>query len=445
MIDPSLYMKNYLIQEGHAYHHGLIGHNDLFDGMRAALANFERIGLPHKKAENWKYTPIASMMLPYYMKNAPMSKAGDAELSRYGLKEGFRIIFVNGHFDASVSKLPSNISLTHLSTKKWDGVRRDQLQEVVRTDPNDAFENLNIAGMHEAYVMEIAPNHFVDTPISILHLVDHHAKDFGINTRLVVRAKKYARATIMESYGHAEDYDFEYLINAYTDFVLEEGAYIEHVKNQRDSTKSVHIGKLKAQVGKCAYFNSFTFTTGGKVSRNSIEINLNDAEATTSVNGLFSLKEGQHCDNHIDIHHNAPHTNSEQLFKGVASADGHGIFTVKVTIHRHAQKSNSSQTSRNMLLSHKAMIDARPQLEIYADDVKASHGATVGKINDDELFYLQTRGMPKAKAEKMLCRAFARDALQKIKSEWVKEKLDEALEERLDYCLNCELRLCHEG
>lgn len=444
MIDPSLYMKNYLIQEGHAYHHGLIGHNDLFDGMRAALANFERIGLPHKKAENWKYTPIASMMLPYYMKNAPMSKAGDAELSRYGLKEGFRIIFVNGHFDASVSKLPSNISLTHLSTKKWDGVRRDQLQEVVRTDPHDAFENLNVAGMHEAYVMEIAANHFVDTPISILHLVDPQAKGYGINTRLVVRAKQFARATIMESYGFAGESDFEYFINAYTDFVLEEGAYIEHVKNQRDSQRAVHIGKVKAQIGKCAYFSSFSFTTGAQVARNAIEVNLNDADATASINGLFSLKEGQHCDNHIDIHHNAPHTNSEQLFKGVASADGHGIFTGKVTIHRYAQKSNSTQVSRNMLLSSKALIDARPQLEIYADDVKASHGATVGKINDDELFYLQTRGMPKPKAEKMLCRAFARDALQKIKSEWVKQKLDEALEERLDYCLNCDLRLCHE-
>lgn len=444
MIDPSIYMKNYLVQEGHAYHQSFIGSNELFEGMKAALANFERLGLPARKDEAWKYTPIASMMLPYYMKNAPMSKAPAEQIDRYALKEGFRIVFINGHFDREESKLPSNISLTHLSTKKWDGVRRDQLQEIIRTNPNDAFENLNIAGLHEAYVMEIAANEFVDTPISILHLIDTKAKGHGINTRLVVRAKKYARATIMESFGHTEDYDFEYFLNSYTDFVLEEGAYIEHVKNQRDSAQCVHIGKLKAQVGKCAYFNSFTFTTGGKISRNAIEINLNDHEATTSVNGLFSLKEGQHCDNHIDIHHNAPHTNSEQLFKGVATADGHGIFTGKVTIHRDAQKSNSSQISRNMLLSHNAMIDARPQLEIYADDVKASHGATVGKINDDELFYLQTRGMPKPKAEKMLCRAFARDALQKIKSVWVKEKLDEALEERLDYCLNCELRLCHE-
>lgn len=444
MIDPTVYIKNYLVQETQAYHKTLMGQNDLYDGMRLALANFERTGLPDKKNEKWKYTPISSKMIPHRVGTAPMIKAAKEDIEPFLLKEGFKIIFINGHFDPEESILPKNVTLTHISTKKNDDVRRDQLQEVIKTDPSDPFENLNVAGLHEAYVMEIEANQFIDTPISILHLTSHHAKEYGINTRLVVRAKKYARATIMESFGHFGEGEPVYMVNSYTDFDLEEGAYIEHVKNQRDSLNAIHVGKLKANVAKYAYFNSFSFTTGGKVARNNIEINLNDTEATSSVNGLFSIKEDQHCDNDCEIHHNAPMSHSEQLFKGVASANGHGVFTGKIIMHRNAQQCTSSQLSRNMLLSHDAVIDARPQLEIYADDVKAGHGATVGRINDDEMFYLQTRGIPKPKAEKLLCKAFAKDALQKIKSELVKEKLYEALDKRLDYCLNCELRLCDE-
>ncbi len=444
MIDPTVYIKNYLVGESEAYHKSLIGNNDLVEGMKLALNNFVRTGLPTKKNELWKYTPISSMMIPNRVGPAPVIKANKEDIAPFLLREGFKIVFINGHFDAEESNLPNNVTLTHISTKKNDDIRRDQLQAVVSTDPNDPFENLNVAGLHEAYVIEIEPNHFVDTPISILHLTSHHAKEYGINTRLVVKAKKYARATIMESFGHFGEGEPVYMVNSYTDFDLEEGAYIEHVKNQRDSLNAIHVGKLKANVAKYAYFNSFSFTTGGKVSRNNIEINLNDTEATSSVNGLFSIKENQHCDNSSEIHHNAGMTNSEQLFKGVASANGHGVFTGKIVMHRNAQQCSANQLSKNMLLSQDAVIDARPQLEIYADDVKAAHGATVGRLNEDEMFYLQTRGVPKPKAEKILCKAFAKDALQKIKSELVKDKLYEALDKRLDYCLNCELRLCDE-
>lgn len=444
MIDPSVYIKNYFVSEIKSYQKEFKSTSPLFEGMRNALINFERMGFPKVKNEDWKYTPITKLLVPTRVTYGPIVKATPEAVEDFSLKEGFRIVFVNGHYAEENSFLPKNVSITHITTKNFEGIRRDQLLDVISVNPNSPFENLNVAGIHEAYVIEIEANQFVDTPISIVHLTHHEAKEHTINTRLVVKAKKYARATIMESFGHFGEGEPVYMTNSYTNFLLEEGAYIEHVKNNRESLNAVHVGKVKAEVSKFGYFNSFTFTTGGKTTRNEIEINLNDIEASSSVNGLFSLKEDQHCDNFSAIHHNSEKTNSEQLFKGVCSANGRGVFTGKIVMHKYASECNSNQLSKNLLLSEKAKITARPQLEIYNEDVKASHGATYGKINAEEMFYLGTRGIPKAKAEKLLCKAFAKDALNKIKSELVKDKLSEALSYRLDTCLNCELRLCHD-
>jgi Fe-S cluster assembly protein SufD len=322
---------------------------------------------------------------------------------------------VNGIFNEGLTSLEEGLEL---------------LQEEKSSEAKGPFELFNKA-TSKAIKLTIPTSKIFETPIEILHVALDENHDYINCPRLHIEAKNYSKAFIMEHFVcMAKNEDPYYFVNALTEIECGEGSFVEHVKCQRDSSRAIHIAQVKANVGKDAHFKSFTLSLGANLARNNIYSYLENTWANTSVHGLFVIKEKQQCDNFSVIDHKVSHTTSNQLFKGVLDENAHGIFTGKVIVNPDAQQVNSSQLNKNLLLNKKSRVNTRPILEIEADDVKCAHGATIGQIDENQAFYLRTRGMSQRKAQEILCHAFIQEALDKITNEEIKKFLGPILEKR---------------
>lgn len=385
-----------------------------------ALNRFETVGLPHKKLENYKYTNVDAFF-PTSLKLAPEAPSfNETANSKLGLS------FHNGYLNTDSVNLPNSVKLEVIT------------QETHSLENFDALENLNLALKEQTILLTIEDNSSLKTPLYINHLSTESSKDSMVSTRLQIKVGKNSVVRIMEQFNSPST---EKLNRNHLGFIsVSENANVEHVKVVTEGAESFHFGSLKATVAKDASFHSFTFTTGAKLSRNNIQVDLNAIGAHGEVHGLYALKGTQQCDNFSIINHHAERTESEQLFKAVLDDLSHGIFTGKIVVHRDAQLVNSSQLNKNLLLSKKAHADTRPQLEVYADDVKCAHGATVGQLNDEELFYLESRAISPKDARVMLCHGFVQEALDKIKSVEVKTYLEELLFEEFEKEIHTRMR-----
>jgi Fe-S cluster assembly protein SufD len=234
---------------------------------------------------------------------------------------------------------------------------------------------------------------------------------------------------VIESY--ASTTDSTYLTNTVVEIVLADNARLEHYKVQRESQSAFHIATTKAELGRGSNFNTTTITLGGQLSRHDINVKLDAEGAECAVDGLYIVGNGQHADTHSLIDHRQPHCTSRQLYKGILDGKSRAVFNGKVFVREGAQQTNAMQTNRNLLLSNEARVDTKPQLEIFADDVKCAHGATVGQLEDEELFYLASRGLHPDIARNLLTYGFAEEVIEKIKIESIKAQLDEAVLSRL--------------
>ena len=399
-------MSTHLINEVKAFHKEL--KKDYPEASFAlkenALSEFEKLGLPDKKEEIWKYTNASSFLNSNLKLGAPRQAITLQAIENHLIsKENNRIVFVNGNMDSNYTFLNENISL---SIKK-------------ESDPHelskDSFGLLNKAVSAEEIFLEVKPNFVLEEPLEILHLTTLENDSFINCPRVHVQVGSYSKVSILEHFT-CETYDKSphYFVNAHTSIQCEEGSSVEHVKCQRDSLNAVHIAEVKATVKKDSAFKSFTLSLGANLARNNISSFLKDTWAHTNVHGLFVIKENQHCDNYSVIDHKVANTTSDQLFKGVLDEKSHGVFTGKVIVNPDAQQVNSGQLNKNLLLSKSAKVNTRPILEIEADDVKCAHGATIGQIDENQAFYLRTRGVSERKAQEILCQAFVQEALDQI-------------------------------
>lgn len=372
------------------------------EARKKALENFKTRGLPHTKMEDWLYTKLSDVLPEKLLKVSTKPNIKDIETPGK-----YKLYFSNGQILEDKSSLPEGVIL-NVSTLK---------RETANDDQSDIFAMMNGVLNDVTVTLTIKKDFVLDSPLSIVHYSDFTG-EFSA-PRVHVVAENFSKAEIVEIFI-GEDQK-SYNVTAVSNFILKDGAKVLHAKVQDEGNEAFHVSSVNADVHRDANFHSFTFTTGAKKSRNEIKVRLRETGAYTSVDGLYALNDKQHTDNNSLITHIKEHTDSSQLFKGVLDDSSRGVFTGKVLVCRDAQKVNSEQLNKNLLLTKKSHADTRPQLEVYADDVKCAHGATVGQMNEEEAFYLQSRGLSKERAQKLLIHAFCSEALLKIENDEVRE------------------------
>ena len=372
--------------------------------MKSALEQFKTQGIPTKKNEDWMFTSIGKNLSPRFFTR---SSEIVHDLPKEVIDRRGMVILNNGVFNRHQSVLP-------------EGVVIDQQRPSDKFF--DTFDALNFGVALSPVFLKIQKNTVLDFPITIVHMVDDLGVNKIVSPRLTIVAEAYSKVSIAEIFTSTQNSIFQYTTNSSTNFTLQHNAYLEHVKFQSEASAATHIGLTTATVASNAQFKSMTIDLGILVSRHNIEVSIDGSGADAHVNGLYALSKSEHADIFSSIQHKVGHTTSEQLFKGIMAGESHGAFTGKIEIFKDAQLVNSNQLNKNLMLSKKAHINTRPQLVISADDVKCSHGATIGQLSEDEAFYLESRGIKNDKAKRMLCHGFAADVLFRIDNKQIQER-----------------------
>jgi Fe-S cluster assembly protein SufD len=321
------------------------------------------------------------------------------------------------------AKLPKGVRLRDLSSA-WAAMPEvvDRVGKIASYDTH-AFTALNAAFMHDGAVVHIANDVVVEKPIHLVFVTDATAAKGMMHPRSLIMLGRHAKATIVESYVATTD--AMYLTNAVTEVSLADGATLLHYKMQREAGRSFHVGTIEVSQARDSHYVSFSLATGATLSRSNIYTTLDGEGSGATLNGLFLLDGQQHSDHQTQIIHAKPNCFSRELYKGILDGRSHGVFNGKVYVHPEAQKTDGKQENHTLLLSPRAVIDTKPQLEIFADDVKCTHGATVGRIDATALFYMKSRGVGAVRARQLLTYAFAADVLEQIELEPLRNSLEE--------------------
>jgi Fe-S cluster assembly protein SufD len=350
-----------------------------------------------------------------------------ADLKRFtfGQPAWHSLVFVNGEFSENLSSyagLGGKVRVSSLAIAIRSGVGRPErhIGKIAAFD-NHAFTALNTAFIRDGAFIELQPDAVVDQPIHLIFVSEGQGESISHPRNLIVAAQN-SRATIIESYICIRD--TPYFTNAVTEISLGEGARVDHYKIQRESEKSFHVGTTQIRQARDSQLHSFSFAVGGSLARTNIYTTLDGNAATCTLNGLYLADGAQHIDNQTSIEHIAPNCPSHEIYKGVLDGRSHGVFNGKVYVHPEAQKTDGKQSNNNLLLSPTARVDTKPQLEIFADDVKCTHGATVGRLDELAMFYLNSRGIGAETARTLLTYAFAADVLETIELEPMKSELE---------------------
>jgi len=282
--------------------------------------------------------------------------------------------------------------------------------------------------MSDGAVIHIAPDTQAPIPLHLIFVSDANAAKGVSHLRNLIIAGRNSKATVIESYISLGD--SHYFTNAVTEVKVDDGATLAHYKIQRESQRAFHVHTIDARQMRDSHYVSFSFATGGALSRTNIYTNLDGEGCGATLNGLYMADGEQHVDHQTNIVHAQPNCFSREIYKGILSGSAHGVFNGKVYVHPIAQKTDGKQTNNNLLLSEHARIDTKPQLEIFADDVRCTHGATVGRLDEMALFYMKSRGVSADKARRLLTYAFAADVLETIEVEAVRKELERATLER---------------
>lgn len=403
------------------------------------ISRSEALGFPTTKNEDWHFTSVAAIAeRPFRVaevSSSAVSSEGStagmvarADLARFsfGQPGWHTLVFVNGEFAPDLSSyagLGSAVRVSSLARAVRSGTGRPErhLAKIAAFD-QQFFTALNTAFIRDGAFIEIQPDAVVAEPIHLVFVSEGYGESVSHPRNLIVAAR-HSRAVVIESYVSIRD--SLYLTNAVTEISVGEGARLDHYKIQRESVKAFHVGTTQVRQSRDSQFHSFSFAVGGTLARTNIYTTLDGEGATCTLNGLYLADGTQHIDNQTSIEHIAPNCPSHEVYKGVLGGRSHGVFNGKVYVHPEAQKTDGKQSNNNLLLSPTARIDTKPQLEIFADDVKCTHGATVGRLDDTALFYLSSRGIGPERARTLLTYAFAADVLEKIELEPLRKELEE--------------------
>ncbi len=403
----------------------------LRDVREKSLSHITEAGFPSIKDEEWKYTNITPILEHTYSIAEEGKIKENKEFLRFTQGDTHTIVFVNGIHDPKLSTnkpLPSGVEIkTIQKAVKNNGVHLEPLFTQHVSQSPDSFAALNLAFVRDGVVIEIKDKVVCKDLIHIVHIHTPTAEKAIVFPRTIIHTGKSAEATVCESHIAFDD-DINYFANALTDIFLSENAILHYTNLQKDSLKSYHINNTRVWQEQNSHFDGFTLTTGGQITRNNLDISLNGEGCDSKLFGLYCTAGTQLVDNHTSVDHRFPNCTSNQFYKGILNGASRGVFNGKIFVRQIAQKTNSYQLNKNLVLGKDARIDTKPQLEIFADDVRCTHGATIGQLNEDELFYLRSRAIPLKLATKMLAQGFVDEILANIQSEEVARKAHIVLE-----------------
>lgn len=403
---------------------------------RAAIECFRAGGFPTQREEAWKYTDMRLFTKRRFRAAAPADHAAAGDLAarhRFGPGACVELVFVNGHLAPDLSGTPTvarGVRVQSLADAAAgdDALLREHFSQIAGTGKH-AFVALNTAFMTDGALIHVPDGAWLEKPIHLLFLSAPGAEPTASYPRNLFLMGENARATIIESYIGGEG--AEYFTDAVSEVVLYPGAALEHYKVQIESQQAFHVGGLSIRQERGSRLESHSIALGGLLARNDIGLRLAYEGAEAKLNGLYLAGGRQHLDNQLRIDHEKPHTRSDTNYRGVLDGRGRAVFSGKVVVHAQAQKTDAQQSNSNLLLSNDAEVDTKPELEIYADDVRCSHGASVGQLDQNILFYLRSRAIPEPTARSLLTFAFAADVMRRMTCRPVRERVEFNVAERL--------------
>ena len=388
------------------------------------------------RLEDWRFTNVAPLAkLPFEpvfeSTTNSVTKKTLSQLTFAGLT-GSRLVFVNGHFARELSvigALPDGVKVTNLAAALAvdSGLLEKHLGRYATTGGN-AFGALNSAFFQDGAFIYVPAGQTVAEPIQLIFISTSPETGATTHPRNLIIAEKLSRLTVIESY--VSTVDTAYFTNAVTEFLVGDDANVEHLKFQDEGQAAFHLASLHSQLGRNSNFISHSIALGARISRNNLRTHLAGEGLECVLNGLYLTRGEQIADHHMVVEHAQPRCASHEYFNGILDDKSKGVFHGRILVQQAAQKTDAKQTNKNLLLSDDATADTKPQLEIYADDVKCTHGATVGRMDETALFYLKSRGVGHVLAKQLLMYAFAADVIETIENEAVKEVLEQMTLER---------------
>jgi Fe-S cluster assembly protein SufD len=389
-----------------------------FQGLReTAFQQFAEAGFPTTRDEEWRFTNVAPIARKRWTAAVPQAPGDVDQMAPW--TAGNRLVFVNGRLTETVLDTPKGVQIGEFNSdaeaylaKQADGTK-------------NPFVALNTAFLGEGAFIRVARGTVVEQPIHIVYVT--LGENVHTHPRSLFVVGPDAQVTIVETYVGAG----QYFTNAVTEVVASDSAVVDHYKVTVEASAAFHVSTLQATLGRSANFSSHSISLGGALVRNNAGATLSEGTEAT-LNGLYIVNGTQHVDNHTEIDHAKPHANSHELYKGILDGKASAVFNGRIIVRKDAQKTDSKQTNKNMVLSDEAVIDTKPELQIWADDVKCTHGATIGQLDAESLFYLQSRGIDKKNARSLLTYAFAQDIVDRIKVPALRDSLERVLFEKFN-------------
>lgn len=405
--------------------------NFIHQERKAALSNFSKLEFPTTKDEEWKYTSILPLLKHNFITLSEKKSVTKEEIKSnlFDEMEHSLIVFINGIYSAEHSdllNLPEGVVVGSIAQEIKNKNKVLQRYFGKYADhQNHIFTALSTAYTDDGAFVYVPEGRVVEEPIHIIFITSAGDKKVLTQPRNLFVAEKSSQVTIIEHY--VSDEEKIYFTNAVTEIVAEENAIVDHIKLQEESKKSFHIARMEVDQERNSNFSSHSISTGGELTRNEFNARFNDEGGECTLNGLFMIDGSQLFDAHTLMDHAKPHCNSHEHYKGILDDKSRGVFNGKVIVRQDAQKTNAFQENNNILLSDEALVNTKPQLEIFADDVKCSHGATIGQMDEDAKFYLKSRGIGEEASKGILLHAFASDVVTSIKIETIRNYIEKII------------------
>lgn len=401
----------------------------LKDLRKEAFEHFTENGFPTLKDEEWKYTSISSEQLSVNRSeiSADTLSSGVEKLLAE-IESGNRLVFIDGVLNnelTALNDLPEGVKIQNFAESLDDEIFKTNLAKAVEYDFN-GFTALNTSFIEQGVFIHVPKNTKVENPIHIFFIGENETANF---TRVLYVGEQASEAEIVERYTRTDE--AKYFTNAVVEINLADNAKLVHTRVQRESHNAFHIVSSNTNLNRASIYDNTNITLGAKLSRHDVNLSFNAEGGECWIDGLYLVADGQHTDTHSRIDHRMKNCVSHQNYKGILDGKSRAVFNGKVFVHENASGTDANQSNKNLLLSNEARIDTKPQLEIFNDDVKCAHGATVGQLEEEELFYLLSRGLNEDLARNLLTYGFAEEIINKIKIKSIKEQLDEAVLNRL--------------
>lgn len=391
-----------------------------------AITKFSELGFPTPRDEDWRFTnvaPIARSSFHIPLNGIGQVSAADLTPFQFEGQQICELVFINGHYSAELSThctLPEGVIVLNLAEaiNSQEDILKENLAKYADFE-NEAFTALNTAFMEDGGFIYIPKGTVVEEPIHLLYISTAGDKPSITNPRNLIIVEDNCEANIIEQYVSLDENI--YLSNVVTEMVVGENSSVGHYLIELESKKAFNISTLRVQQARSSNMRSYSVLLGGSLVRNNIHPVLAGEGCNSLINGLYMSTHRQHMDNYMKIEHVSPHCDSRQLYNGVLDGRSRGVFHGRIIVHEGAQKTDAKQTNRNLLLSDYAQVDTKPQLEIYADDVKCTHGATIGQIDENALFYLRSRGISKEASRDIILNAFTNETLESMTVDSIKK------------------------